>query len=98
MTATTKVQRKGPTQNWEQSTICPITGHPCEGDLAYLCPEYGCARKGRYRRDRGKFLKTSNCRLTTGQNSRNLHDLWLLPSSHERYAESYAATDQETEK
>jgi len=26
--------------------ICPITRHPCEGDLAYLCPEYGCARKG----------------------------------------------------
>jgi hypothetical protein len=26
--------------------LCPITGRPCEGDLAYLCPEYGCARKG----------------------------------------------------
>jgi hypothetical protein len=26
--------------------LCPITGHPCEGDLAYLCEEYGCARKG----------------------------------------------------
>jgi hypothetical protein len=25
---------------------CPITGHPCEGDLAYLCEDYGCARKG----------------------------------------------------
>ena len=26
--------------------LCPITGRPCEGDLAHLCPEYGCARKG----------------------------------------------------
>jgi len=25
---------------------CPITGHPCEGDLSHLCEEYGCARKG----------------------------------------------------
>ena len=26
--------------------LCSITGHPCEGDLSYLCEEYGCARKG----------------------------------------------------
>jgi hypothetical protein len=26
--------------------VCPITRRPCEGDLAYLCEEYGCARKG----------------------------------------------------
>jgi hypothetical protein len=26
--------------------LCPITGRPCKGDRAYLCPEYGCARKG----------------------------------------------------
>jgi hypothetical protein len=26
--------------------LCPITGSPCEGDLSYLCEEYGCARKG----------------------------------------------------
>jgi hypothetical protein len=26
--------------------ICPLTGRPCEGDLAYLCEDYGCARKG----------------------------------------------------
>jgi len=32
--------------DWKQLIICPITRHPCEGDLAYLCPEYGCARKG----------------------------------------------------
>ena len=25
---------------------CPITCHPCEGDLSYLCEDYGCARKG----------------------------------------------------
>jgi hypothetical protein len=25
---------------------CPITGRPCEGDLSYLCEDYGCARKG----------------------------------------------------
>lgn len=25
---------------------CPITGHPCEGDLSHLCEDYGCARKG----------------------------------------------------
>jgi hypothetical protein len=26
--------------------ICPLTSRPCEGDLAYLCEDYGCARKG----------------------------------------------------
>jgi hypothetical protein len=26
--------------------LCPITGYPCEGDLSYLCEDYGCARKG----------------------------------------------------
>jgi hypothetical protein len=25
--------------------VCPITGYPCEGDLSYLCEDYGCARK-----------------------------------------------------
>jgi hypothetical protein len=29
-----------------QSFRCPITGRPCEGDLSYLCEDYGCARKG----------------------------------------------------
>jgi hypothetical protein len=28
------------------SLRCPITGRRCEGDLAYLCEDYGCARKG----------------------------------------------------
>ena len=26
--------------------LCPVTHHPCEGDLSYLCEDYGCARKG----------------------------------------------------
>jgi hypothetical protein len=26
--------------------LCPITRRPCEGDLSYLCEDYGCARKG----------------------------------------------------
>ena len=25
---------------------CVITGAPCEGDLAHLCADWGCARKG----------------------------------------------------
>jgi len=25
---------------------CPVTGYQCEGDLSYLCEDYGCARKG----------------------------------------------------
>ncbi len=25
--------------------LCPLTGRWCEGDLAYLCEDYGCARK-----------------------------------------------------
>lgn len=30
----------------ELTELCPVTGYPCEGDLSYLCEEYGCARKG----------------------------------------------------
>jgi hypothetical protein len=26
--------------------LCPVTGYQCEGDLSYLCEDYGCARKG----------------------------------------------------
>ena len=38
------------------SSYLPIgSRHPCEGDLAYLCPEYGCARKGGFRRDQRKI-------------------------------------------
>jgi hypothetical protein len=25
--------------------LCPITGFACDGDLSYLCEDYGCARK-----------------------------------------------------
>jgi len=25
---------------------CPVTGHPCDGDLSHLCEDYGCMRKG----------------------------------------------------
>jgi hypothetical protein len=53
MTAAINIQRNNQTEDRElnrrdlkQLMICPITRHPCEGDLAYLCPEYGCARKG----------------------------------------------------
>jgi hypothetical protein len=41
--------------DWKQLIIYPITRHPCEGDLAYLCPEYGCARKSGFRRDQRKI-------------------------------------------
>jgi hypothetical protein len=53
MTASAEVQRDSGTKNqehrprdWKQLILCPVTGRPCEGGLAYLCPEYGCARKG----------------------------------------------------
>jgi len=53
MTATINPQRNSRTEDheldrrdWKQFIICPITGRLCEGDLAYLCPDYGCARKG----------------------------------------------------
>jgi len=29
----------------QSQVLCPITGHPCEGDLSYLCEDYGCPRK-----------------------------------------------------
>ena len=25
--------------------LCPLTRYPCEGDLSYLCEDYGCVRK-----------------------------------------------------
>jgi hypothetical protein len=34
-----------PKQSGDPPTNCPITGFPCEGDLSYLCEDYGCARK-----------------------------------------------------
>ena len=30
----------------QSRVLCPITSYPCEGDLSYLCEDYGCARKG----------------------------------------------------
>jgi hypothetical protein len=36
-------QSNNGSQSW---VLCPITSHPCEGDLSYLCKDYGCARKG----------------------------------------------------
>ncbi|HTL64780.1 MAG TPA: hypothetical protein VL305_07260 [Pseudolabrys sp.] len=35
-----------PSDGQEPRELCPVTGYPCEGDLSYLCEEYGCARKG----------------------------------------------------
>lgn len=35
-----------PGDGTEQRESCPVTGYACEGDLSYLCEEYGCARKG----------------------------------------------------
>ena len=35
-----------PADGNEQGELCPVTGYACEGDLSYLCKEYGCARKG----------------------------------------------------
>jgi hypothetical protein len=32
-------------ENGNPPARCPVTGRPCEGDLAYLCEDYGCARK-----------------------------------------------------
>jgi hypothetical protein len=39
-------QRPKDNPGLKSALLCPITGHPCEGDLSYLCEEYGCARKG----------------------------------------------------
>ena len=44
----TPIQQLRPTDrdNASARLRCPITGRRCEGDLAYLCEDYGCARKG----------------------------------------------------
>ena len=50
MTSTQKIRRGYPpsfhNNNDNGLFLCPITGYPCEGDLSYLCEDYGCARKG----------------------------------------------------
>ena len=38
--------RRSSSYNDKSQILCPITGYPCEGDLSYLCEDYGCARKG----------------------------------------------------
>jgi len=38
-------EASGPT-NRPVSIRCAVTGAPCEGDLAHLCDDWGCARKG----------------------------------------------------
>ncbi len=45
----TKPTSPGVYRRWHANAplfLCPITGYPCEGDLSYLCEDYGCARKG----------------------------------------------------
>ena len=51
MTPTQKIglaiQRRPASYNGQEPLIlCPLANHPCEGDLAYLCEDYGCARQG----------------------------------------------------
>jgi hypothetical protein len=38
-------QRAAPRDDKTSLFVCPLTGRRCEGDLAYLCEDYGCARK-----------------------------------------------------
>jgi hypothetical protein len=46
-TASPAVHDRSAAFNASASSIrCPITGCPCDGDLSYLCEDYGCARKG----------------------------------------------------
>ena len=41
-----RTRTMGDDDDSELRFICPITAHPCEGDLSHLCEDYGCARKG----------------------------------------------------
>jgi hypothetical protein len=38
-------QQAAPGDDRQSLFVCPLTGRRCEGDLAYLCEDYGCARK-----------------------------------------------------
>jgi len=40
------VHDRSGTFNASAKIRCPVTGYPCEGDLSYLCEDYGCTRKG----------------------------------------------------
>jgi hypothetical protein len=46
MAPTPKIRPAFHSRSNRQLFLCPITNHPCEGDLSYLCEDYGCARKG----------------------------------------------------
>jgi pimeloyl-ACP methyl ester carboxylesterase len=46
MAPTQKIRPAFQSRPNRQPFLCPITSHPCEGDLSYLCEDYGCARKG----------------------------------------------------
>ena len=35
--------------------LCPITGYPCEGDLSYLCEDYGVLARLACRHGRRKI-------------------------------------------
>ena len=66
----------------QQTTVlCPITGYPCEGDLSYLCEDYGCARNffqgasGRVK-DRSDVRQALACLLLNGF-AHNLAGFWI---------------------
>ena len=40
------IRRRPGSDNDSEPIYCPITGDQCEGNLSYLCGDYGCARKG----------------------------------------------------
>jgi len=46
MAPTQKIRPALHSRSSRQLFLCPITNYPCEGDLSYLCEDYGCARKG----------------------------------------------------
>jgi pimeloyl-ACP methyl ester carboxylesterase len=46
MAPTQKIRPAFRSRSSRQLFLCPITNYPCEGDLSYLCEDYGCARKG----------------------------------------------------
>jgi pimeloyl-ACP methyl ester carboxylesterase len=46
MAPTQKIRTAFHSRSSRQLFLCPITNYPCEGDLSYLCEDYGCARKG----------------------------------------------------
>jgi hypothetical protein len=46
-TSTPVTHSRSASDNNKPLILCPITGYPCEGDLSYLCEDYGCARTPR---------------------------------------------------